>query len=87
MAEIYVIAVTPKAQGQKIGTRLIEALEKDLRENNINTIKVKTLSSKSSDKYYKLTREFYEKTGFRLYSESDQEWGTENPCAIYIKNI
>lgn len=48
---------------------------------------VKTLGESHPDKYYKLTREFYNRCGFYPLEEIKEIWGEENPCLIMVKAL
>ena len=50
-------------------------------------LSVKTLSSSNSDKYYKLTRKFYEKNYFIKLEEFKTLWDENNPCLFMVKHL
>nr|NJM04526.1 GNAT family N-acetyltransferase [Desulfobacula sp.] len=59
-AEIHVMAVLPDKHGQGIGSALIKAAEKHLKQDGVKVIEVKTLGESHPDKrFYGETRKFY----------------------------
>ena len=84
--ELAWIAVDPGYQGEGIGTRLVNECLKLLPKKYL-VCEVKTLSEIDPDPEYAKTREFYKKLGFiPLETISPyKDWGTENPCQIFVK--
>lgn len=86
-AEIYVMGVLPDYHRKGIGRLLLEAAERDLRQDGVRFLQVKTLSDKHPDEGYKRTRAFYEAMGFVLLEEFPELWGIENPCWQLVKAL
>ncbi|MFO7897199.1 MAG: GNAT family N-acetyltransferase [Candidatus Cloacimonadales bacterium] len=84
-AEIYLCAVLPQWQGQKIGTTLQKYVEHYLQEEGVKFLTVKTLSAQHPDQYYAKTRKFYQKMGFVVLQELPDLWGEDNPCLLMLK--
>ncbi|MHB8873217.1 MAG: GNAT family N-acetyltransferase [Myxococcaceae bacterium] len=58
--DLYWVASDPKARGKKVGTRLLEAMETDLRAQKARVIRVET----SAQEAYGPTRGFYQATQY-----------------------
>jgi len=86
-AEIYVMGVLPEYHRQGIGKALVKFAEASLREQNVEFLQVKTLSSSHPDTNYALTRKFYQACGFREVEEFPTLWGESNPCLLLIKTL
>ncbi len=86
-SEIYVIGILKKYHNKGIGKKMLEIAQKELIENRIKFIMVKTLGSSHSDKHYKKTRKFYKSVGFYPLEEIKEIWGEENPCLIMVKKL
>lgn len=86
-SEIYVIGVLKENHNLGIGKKLLEISQKELIENKVRFLIVKTLGESHPDKNYKITREFYKNTGFYPLEEINEIWGEENPCLIMVKNL
>jgi GNAT superfamily N-acetyltransferase len=59
--DLYWLAVDPAAQGKGIGTRLVRAVERELRDRGARMLLVET----SSRPDYSNTRTFYARCGYR----------------------
>ena len=79
-AEIYVMAVSPDYHGHGAGRLLMKSVQKLLWDKGIKYLIVKTLSSKSDDKFYAGTRSFYISIGFEPLEELNTFWDEDNPC-------
>lgn len=86
-SEIYVIGVLKEYHKKGIGKNLLEIAQKELIENEVKFLMVKTIGDSHPDKYYKKTRSFYRKIGFYPLEEIKEIWGEKNPCLIMIKCI
>ncbi len=86
-SEIYLIGVMKEFHNQGIGKKLIEEAEKELSQQNIKYIVVKTLGESHPDEYYKSTRAFYRSAGFYQLEESKTIWGEDLPCLVMKKEI
>lgn len=66
------LGIKKQAQRKGIGKMLLEYLEKQARKHNIHTIELETLPDEDTDPYYKITRNFYYKNGFKrtLYKKA-----------------
>ncbi len=60
--DLYWIAVDPAFAGQGIGTRLLQAVEQDVRDRRGRMLIIET----SSSEHYESTRQFYLKKGYQL---------------------
>jgi len=86
-AEIYVMGVRPELHRQGLGRELVRHAEASLRQQGVQYLQVKTLSSTHPDPSYAHTRAFYHKMDFRPLEEMPTLWGPENPCLILIKSL
>lgn len=80
------IGVRIDHQNEKIGKRLLTKVEADLRNNNIPTIQVYTLSDSVDYEPYIKTRQFYYRNGFTEYRRIK----TGNPSCpeeLYLRKI
>jgi len=85
--ELYVLGVIPQYHRCGLGSNMIEMAEDYCRERQIKYLTVKTLSERSQDAHYVLTRRFYRKNGFRAFDEFPELWDEANPCLYMIKEI
>ena len=86
-AEIHVMGVCPESHHQGIGRALLERAEAYLRQQGIDYLQVKTLSSVHPDPGYAKTRAFYRAMGFYPLEEFPDFWDAENPCLMMIKKL
>ena len=86
-AEIHVMAVLPEWHRHGVGRALLVASEAYLREQKVEFLQVKTLSSRHPDVGYGRTRQFYLGVGFRPLEEFPDLWGEANPCLQLIKYL
>lgn len=86
-AEIHVMGVRPELHGRGIGTALVHAAERFLRERGIEYLQVKTLGPSHPSLHYARTRRFYASRGFRPLQELTAVWGEANPCLIMVKHL
>lgn len=86
-SEVYIIGVIEEYHNKGIGRKLLKVAEEELKKNNVKFLMVKTLGEAHPDKYYKLTREFYNRCGFYPLEEIKEIWGEENPCLIMVKAL
>jgi ribosomal protein S18 acetylase RimI-like enzyme len=86
-AEIHVMGIFQEFHGKGVGRQLIAMLEKDLKEQNIKYLTVKTLSDSVNNEEYEKTRAFYYKMGFTPLEEFKTLWDEDNPCLILIKSL
>jgi len=84
-SEIYVCGVLPDFHRLGISTKILKIIEKDLKQNGVKFLTVKTLSSSHPDKGYAKTREFYKACGFVPIEEFKKLWGEDNPCLFMVK--
>lgn len=84
-AEVHVTGVYPRQQRKGVGQALIANAEAYLREQGVEYLQVKTLSSAHPDENYARTRRFYLAMGFRPLEEFPELWGPANPCLQMIK--
>lgn len=83
--EILSMGIKKKYHNRGFGKRLIQKIESVLKQKKYKLLIVKTLSKKSADEYYALTRRFYEQCGFLEVDEVEEIWGKDNPCVIMAK--
>jgi ribosomal protein S18 acetylase RimI-like enzyme len=86
-SEIYIMAILREYHKQGIGKMLLDAAQRELVENKVKFLMVKTLGDSHPDEHYKKTRAFYNKVGFYPLEEIKEIWGEENPCLIMVKSI
>jgi ribosomal protein S18 acetylase RimI-like enzyme len=86
-AEIEVLAVRRDLHRQGIGRRLVDALERDLRDRGVKLLQVKTRGPSAPSEEYDRTRAFYEALGFIPLEERSDIWDAENPCLILVKPL
>jgi len=86
VVELAWIAIGPEYQNKGIGTCLVNECLKLLPKKYL-ICEVKTLSEIDPDPEYAKTREFYKKLEFiPLETISPyKDWGTDNPCQIFVK--
>lgn len=86
-AEIYVMGVRPDAHRCGVGRALQAHAETYLRQQGVEYLQVKTLSSAHPDAGYAKTRAYYLAMGFRPVEEFPTLWGEANPCLMLVKNV
>ena len=64
-ARISWMGVDPKFHGKNIGTKLLEALERELKNIGLKELRVETLAESIEYEPYEKTRLFYKKMGFK----------------------
>ena len=79
--DLYWIAVSPPAQGEGLGRRLLEATERLIREQGGARVYVDTSSAAS----YGPTRAFYERCGYLIASLLDDFYAPGNGRVTYCK--
>lgn len=86
--EIYIMGVEKQYQKNGVGTQLINTATEFAKQNNYKLLQVKTLDESyvPYDKFYEITRKFYNKVGF-YNLECLNIWGEENPCIVMVKPI
>lgn len=87
VAEIYVCGIHPAYHRLGLGTKLLSYIEKQLMQQKVKYLTVKTLSSRHPSKEYAATREFYLTCGFEPFEEFLDLWGKANPCLQMIKRL
>jgi GNAT superfamily N-acetyltransferase len=85
-AEVYVMGVMPEQHGRGVGTALLAAAERALRDRGVEYLQVKTLGPSHDDEGYARTREFYEARGFVPLEEFPQLW-PGNPALLLVKRL
>ncbi len=60
------MGVEPKFHRKKVGTKLLEALEKELKNLCLEELRVDTLAESTKSESYEKTRLFYKKRGFKV---------------------
>jgi ribosomal protein S18 acetylase RimI-like enzyme len=90
MAELSWIGVDPKLHRQGIGTKLFNALEKELKRLGIRKLQVDTVADSEESEPYRKTRLFYRKVGFRVErvrKAKSEDTGEEFEMATFSKEI
>lgn len=87
VAEIYVCGIHPAYHRLGLGTDLLSYIEKQLMQQKVKYLTVKTLSSRHPSEEYAATREFYLASGFEPFEEFLDLWGKANPCLQMIKRL
>ncbi len=88
--DISWLGVDPKLHRKKIGTKLINFLEKELKKIGVKELRVETLAESVEYEPYERTRIFYKKIGFQLKdikkikSKDTGEW---LDMAILVKKL
>jgi ribosomal protein S18 acetylase RimI-like enzyme len=86
-AEAYVLAVKRDWHRNGIGRALFEHVERDLCEQGLKYLTVKTLAPDRPNQAYEATRRFYEALAFVPVEVFPTLWGPENPCLLMIKAL
>jgi ribosomal protein S18 acetylase RimI-like enzyme len=86
-SEVHVAGVRRDWHRRGVGKCLFGAVEADLVAGGIRYLIVKTLSDKSRNAPYLLTRQFYESIGFEPIDELPALWGPDNPCLLMLKPL
>jgi GNAT superfamily N-acetyltransferase len=86
-AEIELLAVTRSHHRQGIGRQLSERVERDLRDDGVVLLQVKTFGPSGVSEEYARTRAFYASVGFVPLEERIDIWGPDNPCLISVKPL
>jgi ribosomal protein S18 acetylase RimI-like enzyme len=86
-SEIVVVGVHREWHRRGVGKCLFNAVEADLAAGGIRYLIVKTLSDKSRNAPYLLTRRFYQSIGFEPIDELPELWGPDNPCLLMLKPL
>jgi GNAT superfamily N-acetyltransferase len=84
--EILWAAFRPDRRGEGLGTRLIEEVLRELANDGVNLVEVKTLDRSSRYAAYEPTRVFWERRGFVQIDTIDPlpSWQPGNPAALYV---
>jgi GNAT superfamily N-acetyltransferase len=85
-AEVYVMGVRRSRHGRGLGTALIDAAERYLKERGVEFLQVKTLGPSHPSAGYARTRAFYEARGFTPLEEIHGVW-EHNPCLMLVKRL
>jgi ribosomal protein S18 acetylase RimI-like enzyme len=86
-AEAYVLAVKRDWHRNGIGRMLFDHVERDLCEQGLKYLTVKTLAPDRPNQAYEATRRFYEALAFVPIEVFPTLWGPENPCLLMIKAL
>ncbi len=86
-AEIYVMALVPEYHRHGIGRRMLAFAERELAEQGVEYLQVKTLSPTKPDEGYAKTRAFYSANGFRALEEFPTLWDADNPALQMVKRL
>jgi ribosomal protein S18 acetylase RimI-like enzyme len=81
--DLYWIAVHPEHQGSGSGSRLIDEVERRLRERDARLLVIET----SSRNDYAQTRSFYEHRGYREHARLGEFYAAGDDRVIYAKKL
>jgi ribosomal protein S18 acetylase RimI-like enzyme len=81
--DLYWIAVTPKAQSRRVGTRLIQEVERRLALKDARLVIIET----SSLPQYAATRAFYERRGYDVVARVPDFYAPGDDRLIFAKRI
>ncbi len=81
------MAVLPQEQGKSIGSALIKATERYLKNDAVRLFEVKTFGESHPDMNYAKTRRFYLWQGFLLLEEIHDFWGKGLPTLFMVKPL
>ena len=85
-AELHLIAVDPHHRGQGVGSRLVAAIESDLRADGARMLQVHTVGASFDSAPYAETRAFYAALSFVPLQEFDGiDW--PGPTLILAKSL
>ena len=90
IAEISWLGVIPKFHRKKIGTKLLESLEKELKKLGAKELHVDTVADSVQNESYLRTRAFYSKVGFKVKSVKrvkSKDTGKIFDMATFVKDI
>ena len=86
-ADIHCMGILPQYHRKGIGRKLIKKVELHLKNEGVKMLQVKTISEKSTCKFYAKTREFYKSVGFIPLEVFPTLWDKSNPCLQLVKQI
>ena len=89
-AKISWLGILPDYQRQGIGSRLLEAVEKELRKTGVKKLRVGTVAESEKYEPYERTRAFYRKMGFKVEKVEkavSKDTGEKFDLATYVKNL
>ncbi len=86
-AEIVVLAVAPELHRAGIGSALLKAAERRLREQGFRYVYLLTLGPSDPDAGYARTRAFYAARGFAPLFETTAFWGEAQPAMVLVKPL
>lgn len=86
-SEIYVFGVLQEYHRNGVGSRLLEAACKKLKNDKVKLLIVKTLDESADYEPYNQTRNFYQKHDFIPIDVYKKIWSEENPCLLMTKII
>lgn len=90
IAEISWLGVIPKFHRKKIGTKLVESLEKELKKLGAKELHVDTVADSVQNEPYLRTRAFYRKVGFKVKNVKrvkSKDTGKMFDMATFTKDI
>lgn len=85
-AEILWMAVTAPLRRRGVGTLLLDRVLRELADDGLRVVEVKTLDASAGYEPYVATRAFWERHGFVQVDMIDPlpDWPPGNPAAIYV---
>lgn len=78
------ISIERRHDGLGVGSRLVTAIENDLRSEGVRVFQVKTVGESFEDEGYAATRAFYRSRGF-VPLEEIHNIGWDGPTLILVK--
>jgi N-acetylglutamate synthase-like GNAT family acetyltransferase len=85
--EIHCVAVSARARGKGVGSKLLAHSEAWLVARGVEFLQVKTVAATSKSREYAETRKFYEARGFTALEIFPELWDPWNPALQCIKRL
>lgn len=89
-AKISWMGVDPEFHRKKVGTKLLETVEKELKEFGLKELRVDTLAESIRSEPYEKTRLFYKDKGFKVEKIKkiiSKDTGKTSDLAVLVKKL
>ena len=86
-SEIYVMGVLPDYHGKGIGRKLVDEVQRYLKNTETEFLQVKTLDESRESESYRKTRLFYKALGFKELEVFPTLWDENNPCLLLVQSL